>query len=89
MELAFAPVDLADSAMEDEWSGDIGCGVKYFSQDGIIKLAPAAGIDLSGADTPTEKLKIVQAKMTVPNFKKISLYEVYKLFKRLLQRTCT
>lgn len=38
-ELAFAPVDAQPDAMEDEWSGDIGCGVKYFSQDGIIKLA--------------------------------------------------
>ena len=35
--------------MEDEWSGDIGCGVKYFSQDGVIKLAPRAGIELTGA----------------------------------------
>lgn len=46
-ELAFAPVDVSPNAMEDEWSGDIGCGVKYFSQDSVIKLAPAAGISLS------------------------------------------
>ena len=31
-ELAFVPVDLAPNAIADEWSGDIGCGVKYFSQ---------------------------------------------------------
>lgn len=74
-ELAFAPVDLADSAMEDEWSGDFGCGVKYFSQDGIIKLAPAAGIDLSGADTPAEKLKIVQAKMIEGDPNAAKIYE--------------
>ena len=41
-ELAFVPVDAAPTAMVDEWSGDIGCGVKYFSQDSVIKLAPAA-----------------------------------------------
>ena len=29
-ELAFVPCDLAPGAMVDEWSGDIGCGVKYF-----------------------------------------------------------
>ena len=29
-ELAFMPVDVDADAMEDEWSGDIGCGVKYF-----------------------------------------------------------
>ena len=42
-ELAFMPVDVNPDAMEDEWSGDIGCGVKYFSQDGVIKLAPPGG----------------------------------------------
>ena len=45
-ELAFMPVDANPDAMADEWSGDIGCGVKYFSQDGVIKLALAAGIEL-------------------------------------------
>jgi len=48
-ELAFAPVDANKNAMEDEWSGDIGCGVKYFSQDGVIKLALNAGIALDAA----------------------------------------
>lgn len=47
--------------MADEWSGDVGCGVKYFSQDGVIKLAQAAGIDLDEAATPAEKLAAVQA----------------------------
>ena len=62
-ELAFVPCDLAPTAMEDEWSGDIGCGVKYFSQDGVIKLAPRAGIELDESLSPAEKLKIVQGKM--------------------------
>jgi predicted NBD/HSP70 family sugar kinase len=62
-ELAFAPVDCSPSAMRDEWAGDTGCGVKYFSQDGINKLAANAGIDFGGADTPAEKLKIVQKLM--------------------------
>ncbi len=60
-ELAFVPVDANPSAMADEWSGDIGCGVKYFSQDGVIKLADAAGIELDPAQTPGEKLKAVAA----------------------------
>ena len=30
-ELAFIPVDYNPDAMVDEWSGDFGCGVKYFS----------------------------------------------------------
>ena len=62
-ELAFMPVDAAPDAMEDEWSGDIGCGVKYFSQDGVIKLAPRAGIALDEALSPAEKLKVVQKLM--------------------------
>ncbi len=59
-ELAFAPVDYNPNAMVDEWSGDFGCGVKYFSQDAVIKLAPKAGIALSENLSPAEKLKEVQ-----------------------------
>ena len=59
-ELAFAPVDLSEKAMEDEWSTDIGVGCKYFSQDAVIKLAPVAGIELADSLTPAEKLKEVQ-----------------------------
>ncbi len=59
-ELAFAPVDLAENAMQDEWSGDFGVGCKYFSQDAVIKLAPRAGITLDASATPAEKLKAVQ-----------------------------
>ena len=59
-ELAFAPVDLNEQALQDEWSLDIGVGCKYFSQDAVIKLAPAAGIALSEALSPAEKLKEVQ-----------------------------
>ena len=59
-ELAFAPVDLNEHAMRDEWSGDSGVGCKYFSQDAVIKLAPVAGIALAESLTPAEKLKEVQ-----------------------------
>ena len=62
-ELAFVPVDFCADAMVDEWSGDYGCGVKYFSQDGVIKLAPAAGIKLDENLSPAEKLKVVQGLM--------------------------
>ena len=62
-ELAFVPVDFNTDAMVDEWSGDYGCGVKYFSQDGVIKLAPFAGITLDENLSPAEKLKVVQGLM--------------------------
>ena len=73
-ELAFAPVDVSPNAMEDEWSGDIGCGVKYFSQDSVIKLAPAAGISLSADLSPAEKLKEVQKLMEVPGSPAEAIY---------------
>ncbi len=59
-ELAFAPVDLNEEAMADEWSTDVGVGCKYFSQDAVIKLAPVAGIELDASLTPAQKLVVVQ-----------------------------
>jgi len=59
-ELAFVPVDANPGAAKDEWSGDIGCGVKYFSQDAVIKLAKAGGLILDESKTPAEKLEYVQ-----------------------------
>ena len=59
-ELAFVPCDFNMDAMVDEWSGDYGCGVKYFSQDGVIKLAKEAEIPLDENLSPAEKLKVVQ-----------------------------
>ena len=59
-ELAFAPVDLQENATQDEWSGDLGVGCKYFSQDAVIRLAPRVGITLSDSLSLAEKLKEVQ-----------------------------
>ena len=74
-ELAFVPVDYNKGAMVDEWSGDYGCGVKYFSQDGVIKLAGFAGIELDEALSPAEKLKVVQGLMKEGNPKAREIYE--------------
>ena len=74
-ELAFMPVDAHPDAMEDEWSGDIGCGVKYFSQDGVIKLAPRAGIALEESLSPAEKLKVVQKLMAEDHEGAAKVYE--------------
>ncbi len=73
-ELAFIPVDANPAAMRDEWSLDIGCGVKYFSQDGVIKLAPAAGIELDEALSPAEKLKVVQGLMSEGDERAAAIY---------------
>ena len=74
-ELAFAPVDYNEDAMVDEWSGDYGCGVKYFSQDGVIKLAPYANIDLDETLSPAEKLKVVQNLMKDGDERAKAIYE--------------
>ncbi len=82
-ELAFAPVDLSEKAMQDEWSTDFGVGCKYFSQDAVIKLAPRAGIKLDPALTPAEKLKVVQKLMEADDpraqaiFRDIGVYLAY------------
>ena len=74
-ELAFVPVDANPDAMIDEWAGDIGCGVKYFSQDSVIKLAPRAGIELDETASPAEKLKAVQALMNNDDPRAAKVYE--------------
>ena len=84
-ELAFAPVDMNENAMRDEWSGDIGCGVKYFSQDGVIKLAESAGITFDEGLSPAEKLKVVQKMLAEGSevartiFEDIGIYLGYTL----------
>jgi len=62
-ELAFAPVDYNPAAPVDEWSGDLGCGALYFSQQCVFRLAPKAGIQLPVDVTDAEKLKFVQEKL--------------------------
>ena len=74
-ELAFVPVDFNKNAMVDEWSGDYGCGVKYFSQDAVIKLAPAAGIELDEKLSPAEKLKVVQKLMEADDARAADIYD--------------
>ena len=74
-ELAFVPVDACPDAMVDEWSGDYGCGVKYFSQDGVIKLAPYAGIELDENLSPAEKLKVVQGLMEQGDQRAADIYD--------------
>ena len=74
-ELAFVPVDFCENAMVDEWSGDYGCGVKYFSQDGVIKLAPFANIDIDESLSPAEKLKVVQGLMEKGDQRAADIYD--------------
>jgi len=62
-ELAFAPIDYNPAAPIDEWSGDIGCGGLYLSQQCVFRLAPQAGIQIPGGISDAEKLIFVQEKL--------------------------
>jgi predicted NBD/HSP70 family sugar kinase len=61
-ELAFVPVDYQPRAAGDEWSGDIGCGVQYFSQQGVARFARRAGFAFSeGMPVPDQLVTVQQA----------------------------
>ncbi|MGZ8938277.1 MAG: ROK family protein [Limisphaerales bacterium] len=74
-ELAFAPVDYNPNAPVDEWSGDYGCGVQYFSQQCVGRLIPIAGIDIDNTSPLPEKLKHVQALMEKNDSRARKIYE--------------
>jgi predicted NBD/HSP70 family sugar kinase len=59
-ELAFCPIDYRPDAPADEWSGDIGCGVQYLTQQAVFRLAEGQGISLAAYEQLADKLKHVQ-----------------------------
>jgi len=73
-ELAFAPIDLNPTAMTDEWSGDCGVGARYFSQQAVEKLAPAAGFDFPAEMPLPERLKKVQKAMEKGDERAAAIY---------------
>ncbi len=74
-ELAFAPVDYNPGAPVDEWSGDYGCGVQYFSQQCVGRLIPKAGIDLDAKLPLPEKLVEVQKLMAQGDGRALKIYQ--------------
>jgi predicted NBD/HSP70 family sugar kinase len=68
-ELAFVPVDYRDDAPADEWSGDRGVGVQYFSQQAVGRL-------LEPADEPLPaKLERLQKLMAAGDPRARQIYE--------------
>src|SRR5207249_8166982 len=59
----------------DEWSGDYGCGVQYFSQQCVGRLVDLAGIELDSALGLPEKLKHVQMLMLKDDYRARKIYE--------------
>lgn len=74
-ELAFAPVDYRLDGPRDEWSGDLGCGVQFFSQQAVGRLIPAAGIEVEAGLALPEKLKHVQKLMGAGDERARRIYE--------------
>jgi predicted NBD/HSP70 family sugar kinase len=62
-ELCFAPIDYNPNASVDEWSGDIGCGSTYLSQQCVFRLAPKVGIEIPQSLSNAEKLAFMQDKL--------------------------
>ena len=74
-ELAFVPVDYREGAPADEWSGDLGCAVQYFCQQGVARLVPLAGIELPKDMKFAEQLKEVQKLMEAGDERAAKIYE--------------
>jgi predicted NBD/HSP70 family sugar kinase len=74
-ELAFVPVDYQPEAPRDEWSGDVGCGVQYFSQQGVARFARRAGFAFAETLPLPERLVAVQEAMAAGDPRARSVYE--------------
>lgn len=74
-ELAFAPIDHRDDAPRDEWSGDVGCGARYFSQQGVARLAERAGFVFAEETGLPERLVAVQRALAGGDPRAVSVYD--------------
>lgn len=79
-ELAFAPVDYSPTAPIDEWSGDRGCGVQYFSQQAVFRLAPQAGIEIPADLSKAQKLAFVQEKLEAGHEGAVQIWQTMGIY---------
>jgi predicted NBD/HSP70 family sugar kinase len=79
-ELAFVPVDYRDDAPVDEWSGDVGCGVQYLSQQAVARLAPVAGLEHPDHIPFAERLVDIQGLMERGDERACRIYESIGVF---------
>ena len=73
-ELAFVPIDYRDDAPADEWSGDEGCAVQYFSQQAVSRLVPASGLEIDPTLSKAEQLVEVQKAMIEGDDRPAAIY---------------
>ncbi|MDR2512687.1 MAG: hypothetical protein LBD01_02670 [Puniceicoccales bacterium] len=74
-ELAFVPLDYRSNGPADEWSGDLGCAVQYFSQQGVGRLLPLAGITLAEEMKLPEQLEELQRLQKAGDPRAYKVYE--------------
>lgn len=74
-ELAFVPIDYNPDAAVDEWSKDYGVGSQHFSQMGVARLMPVAGIDAPPDMPLPERLKLVQALRANDDPRALKIYQ--------------
>ena len=79
-ELAFVPIDYRTKAPLEEWSGDVGVGAQYFSQQAVGRLLGAAGIEVDAGLKLPERLKHVQALMAANDPRAARIYESLGVF---------
>jgi len=79
-ELAFAPVDLHPEAPADEWSGDIGVGAMYFSQQAVNHLAIKKGMRFPAKMALPQRLERVQERMAEGDVTALRIYQKIGLY---------
>jgi predicted NBD/HSP70 family sugar kinase len=72
---ASSSADNRTDAPVDEWSGDLGCGVQYFSQQAVGRLLPRSGIRAPEEIGLPEKLEVVQARMQAGDERAAAIYQ--------------
>jgi predicted NBD/HSP70 family sugar kinase len=68
------------SAPRDEWSGDHGCGVQYFSQQCVGRLLAPAGIPVTKELPLPETLKLVQSLLKEGDVRARKIYETIGVY---------
>ncbi len=79
-ELCFAPIDYSPNASVDEWSGDMGCGSTYFSQQCVFRLAPKVGIDIPQTLSNAEKLAFMQEKLKLGDEGAVKIWQTIGVY---------
>jgi predicted NBD/HSP70 family sugar kinase len=79
-ELAIVPVDYNPAAVQDEWSGDRGMGVMYFSRKAVSRLMLLAGIRVARKMPLLERVECVAALLQQGDSRAVKIYETIGVY---------